>query len=187
MARPESPPESPLSSMASSDAFDDDMHIDGEETPLRPPKRQRVDAGSTTSSAVVQDADHEAVPAADPLEGMSDVSSDTSGDIPSSPINARLDEEDFQDQVTTCDWDGCLAGVLPNMDRLVEHIHNTHIENRQKKYTCEWNTCPRKGMPHASGYALKAHMRSHTREKPFYCYLPGTSGTLQRMAELTLR
>jgi hypothetical protein len=60
------------------------------------------------------------------------------------------------------------------MDRLVEHIHNDHIESRQKKYTCEWVGCPRKSMPHASGYALKAHMRSHTREKPFYCYLPGT-------------
>ncbi|KAH7023055.1 hypothetical protein EDB80DRAFT_630025 [Ilyonectria destructans] len=171
MARDYSPPESPLSSMDESEPYDEDGHEE-EETTLRPSKRQRLDAGSTTSSAVVPDAEPETVPEPDALEGMSDVSSDTSGDIPSSPINARLDEEDFQDQVTICDWDGCPAGDQGNMDKLVEHIHNSHIENRQKKYTCEWRSCNRKGLPHASGYALKAHMRSHTREKPFYCYLP---------------
>ncbi|KAF4469766.1 hypothetical protein FALBO_3352 [Fusarium albosuccineum] len=171
MARDYSPPESPLSSMDESEPYEEDGH-EYDESTLRPSKRQRLDAGSTTSSAVVPDAEPEAVPEPDPLEGMSDVSSDTSGDIPSSPINARLDEEDFQDQVTVCDWDGCPAGDQGNMDKLVEHIHNSHIENRQKKYTCEWRSCNRKGLPHASGYALKAHMRSHTREKPFYCYLP---------------
>ncbi|KAK7402663.1 hypothetical protein QQX98_011571 [Neonectria punicea] len=171
MARDYSPPESPLSSMDESEQYEEDGHED-EEAALRPSKRQRLDAGSTTSSAVVPDAEPETVPEPDVLEGMSDVSSDTSGDIPSSPINARLDEEDFQDQVTVCDWDGCPAGDQGNMDKLVEHIHNSHIENRQKKYTCEWRSCNRKGLPHASGYALKAHMRSHTREKPFYCYLP---------------
>lgn len=157
--------------MDSSEPYEEDLHDD--ETTLRPSKRQKVEAGSTTSSAVIPDAEHEPVPEPDPLEGMSDVSSDTSGDIPSSPVNARLEEEDFQDQVTICDWDGCPAGDQGNMDKLVEHIHNSHIENRQKKYTCEWRSCNRKGLPHASGYALKAHMRSHTREKPFYCYLPG--------------
>ncbi|KAH7328986.1 hypothetical protein B0I35DRAFT_404265 [Stachybotrys elegans] len=166
-----SPPESPLSSMGSSDASDDEVH-DDEGAAIRPSKRQRLEAGSTTSSAVVPDAEPEAVPEPDPLEGLSDVSSDTSGDIPSSPVNARLEEDDFQDQVTICDWDGCPAGDQGNMDKLVEHIHNSHIENRQKKYTCEWRSCNRKGLTHASGYALKAHMRSHTREKPFYCYLP---------------
>ncbi|RXG47992.1 hypothetical protein VDGE_04420 [Verticillium dahliae] len=192
LGRNMSPYESPLSSMTSSDSSDN-------ETPVaydayRPTKRQKVGEGSTTSSAAVHEPDHEPEaepepeveaeveaevepeaepePEADPLDGMSDVSEDTEGDIPSSPINARLDEEDFQEQITHCAWDGCGAGDFGNMDKLVEHIHNDHIESRQKKYTCEWNGCNRKSMAHASGYALKAHMRSHTREKPFYCYLP---------------
>ncbi|KAH9904195.1 hypothetical protein F4778DRAFT_780873 [Xylariomycetidae sp. FL2044] len=140
-----------------------------EEPDLPPSKRLRLTHGSRASSSVHvdpepdQDSDHD-------LDG--DISSDTSGDIPNSPINAKLDEDEFQEQVTVCAWDGCRAGDLGNMDRLVEHIHNDHIESRQKKYTCEWVGCPRKSLPHASGYALKAHMRSHTREKPFYCYLP---------------
>lgn len=171
MARGYSPADSPLSSVES-EPYDDEV-AEEEDGEARPSKRQRVDPGSTDSPVVVPEAEPH-VPGADTLEGMSDLSSDTSGDIPSSPVNARLDEEDFQEQVTVCDWDGCPAGSLGNMDNLVEHIHNSHIENRQKKYTCEWRSCNRKGMPHASGYALKAHMRSHTREKPFYCYLPGT-------------
>lgn len=108
---------------------------------------------------------------------FSSISSDTSGSLPNSPsANAQVDEE-LHEQVTECLWDGCPVGDLGNMDRLVEHLHNKHIEgNRQKEkgYTCEWTECSRKGMSHASGYALKAHMRSHTREKPFYCALPGT-------------
>lgn len=164
--------------MDNTDASDNEAHDYEDESLLRPSKRQRLGATSTTSPvpAPVQEPEpeHEPEAEADPLEGLSDVSSDTSGDIPSSPINARLDEEDFQEQVTFCAWEGCDAGDLGNMDKLVEHIHNDHIESRQKKYTCEWNGCNRKSMAHASGYALKAHMRSHTREKPFYCYLPGT-------------
>lgn len=176
MARGQSPPESPLSSMGSSEPYEDDGH-EFDDTASRPSKRLKVERASRASSAVVPDAepDQDNVPEPDPLEGMSDVSSDTSGDIPSSPVNAKLDEEDFQDQVSICDWDGCPAGDQGNMDKLVDHIHNSHIENRQKKYTCEWKSCNRKGLPHASGYALKAHMRSHTREKPFYCYLPGAT------------
>jgi hypothetical protein len=158
--------------MGSSEPYEEDTHED-DEAASRPSKRQKLEAGSAASPAVIPDPEPEVVPGPDPLEGMSDVSSDTSGDIPSSPVNARLEEEDFQDQVTVCDWDGCPAGDMGNMDKLVEHIHNSHIESRQKKYTCEWMSCNRKGLPHASGYALKAHMRSHTREKPFYCYLPG--------------
>lgn len=109
------------------------------------------------------------------FDALSSISSDTSGDVPSSPTTLTRpdDEEPHHEQVTKCQWDGCAIGDLANMDKLVEHIHNEHIEGRQKKFTCEWDDCSRKSMPHASAYALKAHMRSHTREKPFYCALPG--------------
>lgn len=140
-----------------------------DEPALPPSKRQKIRDDSRASSSVHVDPE----PAEPEPELDGDISSDTSGDVPNSPINAKLDEDEAQEQVTVCAWDGCDAGDQGNMDNLVEHIHNDHIESRQKKYTCEWIGCTRKSMPHASGYALKAHMRSHTREKPFYCYLPG--------------
>ncbi|KAI4870362.1 hypothetical protein F4820DRAFT_403415 [Hypoxylon rubiginosum] len=161
-------------SSLSSDSPEADNEFDDTiaDEPAPPPfKRQKLGDGSRASSSVHVEPEPEPEEESDhDLDG--DISSDTSGDIPNSPINAKLDEDEFQEQVTVCAWDQCRVGDLGNMDKLVEHIHNDHIESRQKKYTCEWNGCPRKSMPHASGYALKAHMRSHTREKPFYCYLP---------------
>lgn len=174
--------------MSSSEAGDEyereedvshDVTIDDVEQP--PPKRLKLgDVGSTTPSAAVAEADPEPEPEPEAKAGLDDddslsISSDSSGDIPMSPTSARLEEEDFQAQVTWCAWEGCNAKDLGTMDRLVKHIHDEHIEGRQKKYTCQWVGCSRQGANHASGYALKAHMRSHTREKPFFCYLPGTS------------
>ncbi|SPN96809.1 related to C2H2 finger domain protein (Gli3) [Cephalotrichum gorgonifer] len=163
-------PDSPLSSVDSSEPpSDDEAADDADETESRPSKRQKFTPGATPATVAAPEAEADEPPE---LDGMSDVSEDTDGDVPNSPANARYEEEDFQEQVSACAWDGCDAGDMANMDNLVEHIHNEHIESRQKKYTCEWIGCSRKSMAHASGYALKAHMRSHTREKPFYCYLP---------------
>ena len=86
---------------------------------------------------------------------------------------AQDEEAMGHEQVSVCKWDGCELGETGNMDKLVEHIHEEHIGARRQRYSCEWVDCARKGIPHASGYALRAHMRSHTREKPFYCALPG--------------
>jgi hypothetical protein len=122
-----------------------------------------------------------------PVDADADVSEDTDGSVPASPNHhpGMSQDDDFgQDQVTVCKWEGCEAGDVENMDNLVEHLHDDHIGTRQKKYSCEWSDCTRKGIPHASGYALRAHMRSHTREKPFYCTLPGMSARLHLLQPL---
>jgi hypothetical protein len=173
--------DSPLSSVDSSDHYDDEPAADdddADEIESRPSKRPKLTDEAATPKTLPEPVDEHPHRKAEDLRNvdrMSEVSEDTDGDIPYSPnfSHTRYEEEDFQEQITACAWDGCDAGDLGNMDRLVEHIHDQHIESRQKKYTCEWIGCSRKSMPHASGYALKAHMRSHTREKPFFCYLPG--------------
>ncbi|KAI9674728.1 MAG: hypothetical protein M1817_001632 [Caeruleum heppii] len=169
-------PISPLSSLSSDEFTEDPKHDDRDPSidalpdhfinspHMRPLKRQRVSsAADRRSFNVPNDNDTE-----------TDISSDTSGSVPGSPTNTSQphDEEANQEQVTVCHWDGCPAGDLGNMDVLVEHIHDEHIGTRQKIYSCEWQDCNRKGMSHASGYALRAHMRSHTKEKPFFCQLP---------------
>lgn len=132
-------------------------------------KRPASTFSSPVASPVLQAQTH--LP---PEEVHSDVSSDTSGSVPGSPGG---EDDDTAEQVTFCRWDGCERD-LGNMDELVKHIHDEHIGTRKQTYACMWDDCNRKGLAHASGYALRAHMRSHTKEKPFYCTLPGRSPPL---------
>ncbi|KAF2690990.1 hypothetical protein K458DRAFT_287341 [Lentithecium fluviatile CBS 122367] len=148
-------------------------HDHDHEPAPRPSKRLRLHPRAHTPDPTAAAAAAAAMPIP-PHDDLGDLSEDTDGSVPASPHHPGMSaEDDFgQDQVTVCKWDGCDAGDLENMDNLVEHLHEDHIGTRQKKYSCEWSDCNRKGIPHASGYALRAHMRSHTREKPFYCTLP---------------
>jgi hypothetical protein len=192
-------PASPLTDMESDDFPEDaapsERSASGSPFPEpRPNKRQRVSGAKRASMAAIsaaaaaaevaraREAANETVAFGVEHIPLDDggVSSDTDGSVPGSPHTREkagfdYDDEDAvgREQVSACRWDGCSAGELGNMDVLVKHLHEDHIHARQKRYSCEWLDCPRKGSPHASGYALRAHMRSHTREKPFYCTLPG--------------
>ncbi|KAJ6112781.1 zinc finger protein [Penicillium capsulatum] len=195
MASRESPG-SPLSSVGSGDDSDRESVKHGSRAPspsasnMPPSKRRRTGVASWDRNTPMSSVQDEAPPPASPTAS---ISSDSSGDVPNSPSllgllgNNQDDEYSGQtgDQVTVCRWDGCSTGDLGNMDGLVQHIHNEHIGSRQKRYSCEWTDCTRKGQTHASAYALRAHMRSHTREKPFYCTLPECDRNFTRSDALT--
>jgi hypothetical protein len=159
----DSPVGSPLSEL-SSDAFDGEDEHEMMAAAMPPAKRQKLGDSSARATPVPRIEDDAA-----------SISSDSSGDVPSSPSNQPPSSDDNHDQVTVCVWGDCDAGDLGNMDNLIHHIQNEHIETRTKKYTCEWKDCDSQGRPHASAYALKSHLRKHTHEKPFHCDLPGRS------------
>lgn len=143
---------------------------------LAPPSKRR----KTGPSSLANNYDREAssAPVADDDDNIS-LSSDGFSSAPGSPTH---DEYSLRDEAqTTCLWKDCMFGDAVNNDELVKHVQATHCATggpKKTKYVCEWGECQRKTSNHPSGYALKAHMRSHTKEKPYYCALPGRSTEL---------
>lgn len=178
---PGSEAESPLSSLASDDEMVEEVstpngssrrsvetHLSHEPDSLQPPSKKRRTGGGAFSTFSANEA---ATSAVVDHESDMDVSEDSEGSAPGSPSHGEYALR--ADQITACQWEGCPIGDLGNSDDLIKHVQDEHISPKRAKYTCEWGDCARKGTVHPSGYALKAHMRSHTKEKPFFCSLPG--------------
>lgn len=136
-----------------------------------PPKRRKT--GPPNPSLLGYDR----APSSQP-DGQDDdvisLSSDGWSEAPGSPSHDEYAVR--EDAQTECQWRDCSWGPAENNDELVNHVQNVHCATggpKKTKYVCEWGECQRKQSNHPSGYALKAHMRSHTKEKPYYCSLPG--------------
>lgn len=133
----------------------------------QPPSKRRKTAQSSLATFEA------ATPHPEEDDESFSVSSDGYSSAPGSPND---DEWSIREQAQTqCLWRDCAFGTAENNDDLVKHVQSTHCATggpKKTKYVCEWGECQRKTSNHPSGYALKAHMRSHTKEKPYYCQLP---------------
>ena len=133
----------------------------------QPPAKRRKTAPSSLATFEA------ATPHPEEDDDTISLSSDGYSSAPGSPND---DEWTIREQAQTqCLWKDCTFGAAENNDELVKHVQSTHCATggpKKTKYVCEWGECQRKTSNHPSGYALKAHMRSHTKEKPYYCQLP---------------
>ena len=71
-----------------------------------------------------------------------------------------------------CRWEGC-THTFGDLDRLVGHLQDDHISKEKPKYHCKWAGCDRNGNPLGNRSKIIEHLRTHTREQPFRCEMPG--------------
>jgi hypothetical protein len=52
-------------------------------------------------------------------------------------------------------------------------INKVHIHAERPMYRCRWKGCDRNGNPLGNRSKIVEHLRTHTREQPFQCIMPG--------------
>lgn len=67
-----------------------------------------------------------------------------------------------------CLWGSC-GKAFPSSDSLGQHINDEHVGKKQSSYICEWVDCQRNAEPLPNRFAVIAHLRRHTGERPYKC------------------
>jgi hypothetical protein len=70
--------------------------------------------------------------------------------------------------VTQCCWAECTESFLTT-DLLGKHLNDVHVGKKQSSYICEWAACTRSREPLPNRFAIIAHLRRHTGERPYKC------------------
>lgn len=71
-------------------------------------------------------------------------------------------------EVTVCQWGECSA-TFASAQEVGQHVNEEHVGKKQSQYQCFWKNCLRNGEPLPNRFALIAHLRRHTGERPFQC------------------
>lgn len=78
-----------------------------------------------------------------------------------------------------CKWVSCNNQYWDSLTSLVNHLNGTHLShiahlspNTPIRYSCHWEGCSRYGIEQPSRFALISHCRTHTGEKPYFCFIP---------------
>eukprot|EP00794_Sanderia_malayensis_P018265 gene18265-20085_t len=75
------------------------------------------------------------------------------------------------------------------MQDIVNHLNEEHVQTADAGnglYVCQWQNCPRNGLPFKAKYKLVNHLRVHTGEKPFPCPFPGCGKLFARSENLKI-
>ncbi|GAA5900409.1 hypothetical protein JCM8208_005354 [Rhodotorula glutinis] len=151
-----------------------------------PSRQQRSPSISSTSSSA--SSSHPHPPASDDDE-LAPTAPTTSARDKVDPWTRRALKYGFdprQLQPARCEWgNGSCGQEFWEVEPLVEHVHNLHAfphdapgappipkrgaGSQALSYICDWAGCSRRGKHQGSKFALVAHLRSHTGEKPFTC------------------
>ncbi|XP_013102136.2 transcriptional activator cubitus interruptus isoform X1 [Stomoxys calcitrans] len=94
-----------------------------------------------------------------------------------------LKDEPLDFEETNCHWKDCEI-EFGNLEDLVRHINNHHIQNNKKTFVCRWENCSRGEKPFKAQYMLVVHMRRHTGEKPHKCTFEGCGKAYSRLENL---